>query len=194
MAEEAAADPDSRCRTLCPAACRVKPGELPKGHEFQILKPCELEAVEGFDRDNPAPPGARSSKAAAHSKKMQHGECAVKLFSPCLRHPPGKRAPCARTNFSPWQATNPDGGENGLITGYYEPLLRGSRVRSERYRYPLYTRPDDLVSVELAALYPELANRSLRGRISGNKLMPYYSRGEIEIALRRLRKRIAMDG
>lgn len=87
-----------------------------------------------------------------------------------------------RTYFSPWRATNPDGSESGLITGYYEPLLRGSKVRSERYRYPLYTRPDDLVSVELAALYPELANRRLRGRVQGNKLVPYYSRGEIEIA------------
>lgn len=31
-----------------------------------------------------------------------------------------------------------------LFTGYYEPLLEGSRVRTERFRYPLYRRPDDL--------------------------------------------------
>ncbi len=34
----------------------------------------------------------------------------------------------------------------GLMTGYYEPLLRGSRSRSEKYGTPIYRVPADLLS------------------------------------------------
>ncbi len=68
----------------------------------------------------------------------------------------------------------------GLITGYYEPLLYGDWTRSERYRYPLYRAPDDLLTVDLGALYPELRGKRLRGRLHGRRVVPYYSRAEIE--------------
>jgi len=68
----------------------------------------------------------------------------------------------------------------GLITGYYEPLLFGSRSRTERYRYPLYRVPDDLLTVELGDLYPELRGKRVRGRLEGRRVVPYYSRAQIE--------------
>lgn len=43
-------------------------------------------------------------------------------------------------------AAQGEGGPNGLFTGYYEPLLRGSRRRHHRFTTPLYARPRDLVS------------------------------------------------
>ncbi len=82
--------------------------------------------------------------------------------------------------FQPWQATADDGSDEGLITGYYEPLLKGDRVRTERARYPLYAAPDDLVTVDLASVYPELKNLRLRGKLVGNRLVPYAVRKEIE--------------
>lgn len=66
----------------------------------------------------------------------------------------------------------------GLVTGYYEPLLMGSRERSEQFATPLYKRPDDLLVVELSSLYPELKGKRVRGRVQGNKVVPYFSRGE----------------
>src|SRR5690349_15442537 len=68
------------------------------------------------------------------------------------------------SRFIPHQVLNPDGSGEGLITGYYEPLLRGSRTRSGKYRYPLYTTPDELLVIDLGAVYPELKNMRLRGR------------------------------
>lgn len=68
----------------------------------------------------------------------------------------------------------------GLITGYYEPLLNGSWTRTERYRYPLYRAPDDLVSIELGELFPELKNKRVRGRLTGRRVVPYFSRSEID--------------
>ena len=74
---------------------------------------------------------------------------------------------------------NPGEGREGLITGYYEPLLNGSSVRNERFRWPLYKRPDNLLIVDLASLYPELKGRPVRARLEGNRVVPYYNRAEI---------------
>lgn len=68
----------------------------------------------------------------------------------------------------------------GLITGYYEPLLNGSWTRTERYRYPIYRAPDDLVTVDLGALYPELKGKRVRGRLTGRRVVPYHARSEID--------------
>jgi len=80
--------------------------------------------------------------------------------------------------LQPWQLVNPDGSREGLVTGYYEPLLKGSRTRNKPYLYPIYGVPEDLIDVELAELNPELKHLRLRGRIEGRKLVPYYSRAD----------------
>lgn len=67
-----------------------------------------------------------------------------------------------------------------LFTGYYEPLLEGSRTRTDRYRYPLYSPPPDLVRVELGDLYPELKDRVVRGQLLGKSVRPYPDRARIE--------------
>ena len=64
----------------------------------------------------------------------------------------------------------------GMITGYFEPLLHGSRERNEQFATPLYSRPDDLLIVDLASVIPELKGKRVRGRLEGNKVVPYYSR------------------
>jgi membrane-bound lytic murein transglycosylase A len=75
-----------------------------------------------------------------------------------------------------WRAAGRERASKGMITGYYEPLLHGSRQRSEQFATPLYSRPDDLLIVDLASLYPELKGKRVRGRVEGNKVVPYYSR------------------
>ncbi|MBU1665752.1 MAG: MltA domain-containing protein, partial [Gammaproteobacteria bacterium] len=84
------------------------------------------------------------------------------------------------SQFQAWQVSQSEGGTEGLVTGYYEPLLRGSRTRTSRYRYPLYGPPDDMLVVDLGAIYPELKSLRLRGRLQGNKVVPYWNRAEIE--------------
>ncbi len=84
--------------------------------------------------------------------------------------------------FTPWQLINEDGSETGTITGYYVPELAGSRVADEVYKYPLYRQPDDLLTVDLTEVYPELSEYRLRGRVEGNRVIPYFERGEIDAA------------
>ncbi|MBI3873892.1 MAG: MltA domain-containing protein, partial [Arcobacter sp.] len=83
-------------------------------------------------------------------------------------------------NFTPYKLYDNDLKDKGLITGYYEPLLYGSRTKSERYKYPIYKTPKDLIIVSLTEAYPSLKGMVLRGKINGNKLIPYPTRKEIE--------------
>jgi len=83
-------------------------------------------------------------------------------------------------SFTPYQVFNPDGSSQGLITGYYEPRLTGSRVRTDRFRYPLYAAPDDMLTIDLSEVYPQLNGLRLRGRLQGNRVVPYYNRAEID--------------
>jgi membrane-bound lytic murein transglycosylase A len=83
-------------------------------------------------------------------------------------------------NFEAWAATNAEGSPDGTVTGYYEPVLAGSRTRSDRFRIPVYGVPPDLMAVELESINPELKGLRLRGRVEGNRLVPYWTRAEIE--------------
>lgn len=83
-------------------------------------------------------------------------------------------------NFDPFQVINADESTSGMVTGYYEPLLHGSRKRTKRYRYPLYGPPPDLLTIDLSSVLPELKHKRLRGRLEGNRVVPYLSRGDID--------------
>ena len=84
--------------------------------------------------------------------------------------------------FVPNQVLAADGANAGLVTGYYEPLLHGARKRGGPYQTPLYKVPDDLVTVDLSSVYPELKNMRLRGKLVGKKVVPYATRADIERA------------
>lgn len=84
------------------------------------------------------------------------------------------------THFAPYRIIAPDGDEEGLVTGYYEPVLAGRREQSADFPYPVFGVPDDLIVVDLAELHPELRTLRLRGRLQGRRLVPYLSRAEID--------------
>jgi membrane-bound lytic murein transglycosylase A len=84
------------------------------------------------------------------------------------------------SHFIAYEVSGSDGSNTGRVTGYYEPLLSGSRQKDARFAVPLYGVPDDLLIVDLADLYPELKGKRVRGRIEGRRVLPYWSRGEIE--------------
>ena len=80
--------------------------------------------------------------------------------------------------FHPYQINTNSGKKEGLLTGYYEPELYGSLKKTKKYKYPIYETPDDLIVVDLSSIYPDLKNYRLRGKIEGNKLIPYDTRKE----------------
>lgn len=93
--------------------------------------------------------------------------------------------------FVPHQVFDPDGSNTGLVTGYYEPLLRGARERGGPYQTPLHGVPDDLLNIDLTTLHPDLKGMRLRGRLVGNKVVPYASRAEL-VASKTLASKVLM--
>ncbi len=82
--------------------------------------------------------------------------------------------------FTPYKILSNTQTQQGLLTGYYEPFIHASLKKHGKYIYPLYREPKDLITVELASIYPELKHYRLRGRLVGNKILPYDSRGASE--------------
>ena len=74
------------------------------------------------------------------------------------------------------------GETQGFLTGYYEPVVRGSRFPSPEFHVPLYRRPPDLVAVGYQPGSKAFPNKGTRigRRNEQNQLVPYHDRGAIE--------------
>ncbi len=104
------------------------------------------------------------------------------LCAEAAKLPPGDR-PAARrffeSRFQPFSVRN-HRNPLGLFTGYYEPLLHGSRKRGGKYTVPLYTRPPDLVMVDLGRFRDDLKGKRIAGKVVDGNLVPYPDRKEID--------------
>ena len=69
---------------------------------------------------------------------------------------------------------------NNLFTGYYEPVIPGSETPSGNLTTPLYNRPADLVEIPLELFGKDMPPRRLVGRVESGRVVPYYSRREID--------------
>ena len=83
-------------------------------------------------------------------------------------------------NFLLYRATGHDGNHQVLFTGYFEPLYDASLTPDENFRYPLYKKPENLITADLSLFKEALKGQKITGRVEGKKFLPYYSRKEIE--------------
>ncbi len=73
------------------------------------------------------------------------------------------------------------GETSGFLTGYYEPVVEGSRMPSDEYNVPLYRRPSNLIAGGRRRSAENFPNKGPVGRKVGRrKMAPYYDRAEIE--------------
>lgn len=173
--------------TVCPAcpACPELPPPVPTPAPPKAAQPALQPAawgdLEGLAEDRllEALPALRQSCAKLSASETWAPFC-ERLGA--LGEAPGEVVLRAflEAELVPWKVVNPDGTDEGLVTGYYEPLIKGSRSRTDAARWPILGVPEDLVSVELASLYPDLKKFRLRGRLEGRSLKPYWTRAEIE--------------
>jgi len=84
-----------------------------------------------------------------------------------------------RKNFCLYKAAGFWGSKKVLFTGYFEPILDGSLERDSVYRYPIYRRPDNLLTMHLGLFRSGLSGQRIMARIQGNSLVPYYTRKDI---------------
>jgi membrane-bound lytic murein transglycosylase A len=85
-----------------------------------------------------------------------------------------------RKRFQVYRATGQVGDRRVLFTGYYEPIYEGRLVPDESFKYPLYRLPDDLIRIDLSLFSEKFKGENIIARIEGKKVLPYYSRYQIE--------------
>ncbi len=161
-----------------PAPVDLPPSPPPVG--FELLQPVDWEEIDGWpgtDLLSSFEAFVASCRVLKHKEEWQPAcqaafELEAKSGTTLLQY--------YEKWFVPHKVRNEDGSDTGTITGYYVPDLDGSRVRTERFAYPLYTVPDDLLIIDLRSVYPELGNYRLRGRVEGRRVVPYYTRAEMD--------------
>lgn len=167
----------TEAQCACPV-CPVCPAVAPPKPPAKPLQEARWEDVKGWGADNLAEAhGALLESCGALAKQPAWREACE-----AARALPAENAALRaffETRFRPWRVVNPDESTEGLVTGYYEPLLRGSRERSKSFSHAIYGVPDDLLVVDLGELYSELKNFRLRGRLDGRRVVPYWPRAEL---------------
>lgn len=69
--------------------------------------------------------------------------------------------------------------QSGLVTGYFEPQVPASRARSDRFRYPLYSRPKDLIDLDDETRPATMDPYFRFGRLGANGVCEYMDRSAI---------------
>jgi len=85
-----------------------------------------------------------------------------------------------RSKYIVYRSVGRNADDEVLYTGYYEPYLRGSLTPSGQYRFPIYARPSDLLTVDLSLFSEKYAGQRIIGRRAGQTVVPYYDRDEID--------------
>lgn len=168
--------------TVWLAACTTTPPVIPETEQMPMeeRQQVSFSDLPGWKSDNlkDVLPAFRKSCRAIGKKKDWQDVCA-KAYGIDENDTFAIRS-FFETHFIPYRVANENGSETGLATGYFEPLLKGSRVRKGKFRTALYRQPDDLLVIDLASAYPQLKGLRLRGKLDGNRVVPYETRAEIE--------------
>lgn len=175
-AVQPAVDPAPSPPAPAPPAVTPKPAASPG----QMYRPASWQDLPGWQADDPAAAWSAllGSCQVLRARDVWRDVCAVALQIAKPDRSAARRF--FEAHFSPYQVASAEGVADGLITGYYEPLLRGSRKPTQRFRFPLYGVPDDLLVIDLTEQHPELKGLRLRGRLDGRRVVPYYDRAQIE--------------
>ena len=72
------------------------------------------------------------------------------------------------------------GDGKAFATGYYEPEIAGCRTPQAACTVPIYKRPADLIDVDLGQFSDDLKGKSIRGKVTGTKLVQYDDRAVID--------------
>jgi len=175
--------------TICPAcppcppvAAALTPSPAPAQPPAKAMQAARWSELPGWSEDDLAaawPAFLQSCRALASRPQWpqwksvcDEAQALAAPTTPAIRR-------FLESRLQPWRLTNPDGTSSGLVTGYYEPLLHGSRHRGKPYLQPVFGVPPDLLTIDLGSVLPELKHLRLRGRLEGGKVVPYFSRAEI---------------
>ena len=84
------------------------------------------------------------------------------------------------SHYNVYRSVGRDQKGEVLYTGYYEPHLSGRLYPDEEFRYPIYSLPNDILKIDLSAFADKYKGESIVGRYTGETVVPYYDRREID--------------
>lgn len=85
-----------------------------------------------------------------------------------------------KERFELYQMSGRDSTGTVVFSSYYEPTLEASLTRTGDYKYPIYGRPDDLISINLEDFNEKFRGEKLTGRLLNGSLVPYIDREKID--------------
>jgi membrane-bound lytic murein transglycosylase A len=116
-----------------------------------------------------------------HGQAMESLDAFAELLDSGLRGQQLNQA--IREKFDVYTSVGCDDRGTVLFTGYYTPIFNGSLTRTEKFKYPLYEQPDDLVKEP---------DGEIRGRrLPDGTITPYPPRAVIEDSMMLRGKEIA---
>jgi membrane-bound lytic murein transglycosylase A len=180
---------------LALAACAEPEAPVLPSEPALQLQAIAFAGIEGWQQDDPSGALAAFRRSCAGLATRPDGQpmAADPAMAPLAGTPEAWRGACAAAAdpatpeqaraffedwFQPYLVTDRDQAM-GLFTGYYEPLLHGSRRFGGAYTVPLYRAPEDLIRVDLGQFKPDLAGQAITGRVDGSQFVPYFARAEI---------------
>jgi len=84
-----------------------------------------------------------------------------------------------RKDFVLYRSVGSNGSGRALFTGYYEPMLACRLNADDVHKYPLYQRPEDIIEIDLTLFGNGFPRNKIFGRLDNKKVIPYYTREEI---------------
>jgi len=170
---------------LALAGCAVQPPAPPVAPAMSLTA-VGFDKLPGWQQDHPAEAlpaflagcGRMSQETLGGSgETLARGGAAANWQAACTAGrtvPPGDDAAARaffEAQFQPYAILN-NGTPDGLFTGYYEPEVRGARSPGAGYDVPLYSRPYDLVAVDLNAFPDAFVTNRITGRVQAGQLVP----------------------
>lgn len=177
------------CLMITGCEQKKAPEEIAQEAEDFILQKVSFADLKGFDAD--------SSKDILHAFQLScskilsrneefAGKGKIKIplslykpicFEAMLTEPENFKS-FIKEKFTPYAVVY-KGSTEGKFTSYYESELHASYQKSDKYRFPVYGRPDDLIEFNPRDFDPSMPSKRLVGRVFEQKLVPYYTREEI---------------
>jgi membrane-bound lytic murein transglycosylase A len=154
--------------------------EKPVSEEAAALSLTSFDDIEGWDDDDQSQAFEALLRSCRNSKVLAATAPCIEAMSLSSKARVGREE--ARAFFEKYYTPYEVGkeGKPGLLTGYYEPEVEGSRERSDKFQVAVYKRPDDLVAIKADELRGALNDELTAMRKTDDELVPYYTREEID--------------
>ncbi|MGB1360507.1 MAG: murein transglycosylase A [Alphaproteobacteria bacterium] len=168
--------------------------ELPKQPDVKSnLVPTTMDKLTNFDTDDMAGAISVNKKSCSVFLRLPANKkvgtkhipmTAGDMHKPCneLTGINDKKAfvDWLKNNFDVYEVRDDDGNNTGKFTGYFEAELNGSLEKTDKYKYPIYGLPKDMIFMNAKDWADIGVKESFVGMVKGNKFIPYYKRGNID--------------